>query len=248
MVASWLMRIPSVLLADYEYANPVFGDIFSTKILMPDKFNKSRLKEAGIKIDKVDFYPGIKEQIYIKTNLKKENVLKSFGIDKSKIIIIFRPPSITAHYHNPQSETIMREIFKKISQYKENVFLVLLPRTKEQGKKISNFLSFESIPHIIPKKPLDGINLILNSDLVLSGGGTMTREAAVLGVPSYSFFKGPKGAVDEFLEKNNRLIFIDSTSNIKNIQIKKRQKELNILEGNQEEIISSICDQLESFI
>ena len=31
LVASWLIRIPSVMLADYEYANSIFGKIFAAK-------------------------------------------------------------------------------------------------------------------------------------------------------------------------------------------------------------------------
>ena len=76
--------------------------------------------------------------------------------------------------------------------------------------------------------------MILNSDLVLSGGGTMSREAAVLGVPSYSFFNGAKGAVDEFLEKNGRLISIDSIANIEKIRFEKKRKDINVLQGKQE--------------
>jgi len=248
LVASWFTRIPSVMLTDYEYSYFKFGNLFAAKVLMPKLFSKGRLKEAGIQINKIDFYPGIKEQIYINSNVKKENILECFRIDKSRIVITFRPPSITAHYHNPESEIIMGEIFNKISQLKDKIFIIILPRTKKQGEEISYIFRRKSIPYLIPEKPLNGIDLILNSDLVLSGGGTLTREAAVLGVPSYSFFKGHKGAVDEFLERNGRLIFIDSISNIENLQFKKRQDELNILPGNQKEIISSISDKLESFI
>ena len=32
--------------------------------------------------------------------------------------------------------------------------------------------------------------MILECDIVIGGGGTMTREAAILGIPSLSFFKG----------------------------------------------------------
>ncbi len=248
VVASWLMRVPSVVLGDYEYAFSKFGNIFATKILMPKLFSKDRIKKVGIRKSKINFYPGIKEQIYINYNAKRENVLEYFGIDKSKIIITFRPPSITAHYHNPKSEIIMRDILNKISHFKDRIFLIILPRTKEQSEDISNFVRLKSIPYLIPERALNGIDLILNSDLLFGGGGTMTREAAVLGVPSYSFFKGPKGAVDEFLEKNGRLIFIDSILNIENIHFEKKKKEINILQGNQEKIICSICDQLVSLI
>lgn len=248
LFASWLLGIPSVLLADYEYSNTILGNIFAKKFLMPECICKERLKKAGIKTNKVDFYPGIKEQIYIDSNIKKSDVLKYLKIDKNKIIIVFRPPSTTAHYHNPTSEIIMKKIFDEISCYREKVFLIVLPRTKSQKGKISNLLTQKSIPYLIPENPLNGIDLIINSDLVLGGGGTITREAAVLGVPSYSFFTGKKAAVDEFLERSRRLIFVDSISNIEKIKFKKKQKLMDILPGNQKKIITFISDKLESLI
>jgi predicted glycosyltransferase len=39
------------------------------------------------------------------------------------------------------------------------------------------------------------------ADVVVSAGGTMIREAAVLGTPSWSIFEGRLGAVDEQLER-----------------------------------------------
>lgn len=36
----------------------------------------------------------------------------------------------------------------------------------------------------------------------------MVREAAVLGVPAYSYFKGRTGNVDTWLEKQGRLIML----------------------------------------
>ena len=52
---------------------------------------------------------------------------------------------------------------------------------------------------IIPDHVVGGLNLIWFSDLVISGGGTMNREAAALGVPVYSIFRGKIGAVDRYL-------------------------------------------------
>lgn len=248
LLASWLKRIPSVALYDYEYVNSTFQNIFATKILMPNVFTIDKLKKANINTKNLDFYPGIKEQIYISSNYKKTDLLNEFGIDTSKIIITFRPPETSGHYHNPKSEIIMDEILNKMAQEKEKIFLIVLPRTEEQKENISNFFRENKIPFFIPERPLNGIDLILSSDLVLSGGGTMIREAAVLGMPAYSFFQGPKGAVDEFLESNGRLILIHSKSDIEKIKFKKKKYESNILKTNQREIISFICDQLESLI
>jgi hypothetical protein len=66
----------------------------------------------------------------------------------------------------------------------------------------------------VPTAPLDGLNLIWFSDLVISGGGTMNREAAALGVPVYSIFRGKIGAVDRYLAENGRLIMIENVSDI----------------------------------
>jgi len=248
LFASWLKRIPSVALYDYEYVNSTFQNIFATKILMPNVFTLDRLKRANISTKNVDFYPGIKEQIYINSTYTKIDMLKDLGIDASKIIITFRPPGISGHYYNPRSELIMDEILNKLSQKKEKIFLIVLPRTRKQKETIYSLFKQKKFQFLIPESPINGIDLILNSDLVLSGGGTMIREAAVLGVPSYSFFQGPKGAVDEFLDKNGRLTSINSLSDIELIKFRKKQKETKVLKANQGEIASFICNKLESVI
>jgi len=248
LLASWIKRIPSVALYDYEYVNSTFQNLFATKVLMPNVFNMDQLIKAGVRINNLTFYPGIKEQIYINSNTKKTNLLNEFGIDNSKIIITFRPPGMTGHYHSSKSEILMDKIFSKIEQEKEKIFLIILPRTDDQKVYFSYVMRQKLIPFLIPESPLNGIDLILNSDIVLSGGGTIIREAAVLGVPSYSFFQGTKGGVDEFLEKNGRLTLIHSISDIEKIKFKKKKKKSNLLRTNQEEIIFFICNQLESLI
>ena len=55
---------------------------------------------------------------------------------------------------------------------------------------------------VIPDQVLDGLNLMWYSDLVISGGGTMNREAAALRVPVYSIFRGRMGAVDKYLAQD----------------------------------------------
>jgi predicted glycosyltransferase len=62
-------------------------------------------------------------------------------------------------------------------------------------------------------------------DLVISGGGTMTREAAVLGVPSYSFFRGRMGRVDMSLEKSRRLTMLRTADDVRDkLEIAKRDR------------------------
>jgi len=62
---------------------------------------------------------------------------------------------------------------------------------------------------------LYGLDLIWASDLVISGGGTMNREAAALGVPVYSIFRGRIGAVDQHLAAEGRLVLLESVEDVR---------------------------------
>src|SRR5947199_9405367 len=77
----------------------------------------------------------------------------------------------------------------------------------------------------IPEHIVDGLNLIWYSDLVISGGGTMNREAAALGVPVYSIFRGKIGAVDRYLSSTGRLVLIESVEDLHaKIQVIRRNR------------------------
>ena len=57
---------------------------------------------------------------------------------------------------------------------------------------------------IVPARPVDGPSLVYAADLVVSAGGTMNREAALLGVPTWTTFAGELGAVDRMLIDEGR--------------------------------------------
>jgi predicted glycosyltransferase len=59
---------------------------------------------------------------------------------------------------------------------------------------------------IVPDGAVDAQSLIALSDLVVSAGGTMNREAAALGVPVYTTYGGRLGGVDEMLIREGRLV------------------------------------------
>jgi predicted glycosyltransferase len=78
----------------------------------------------------------------------------------------------------------------------------VLPRTIEQR----DFVRELALPSLlVPEEAVDAQSLIALSDLVVSAGGTMNREAAALGVPVYTTFRGRLGGVDEALIRESRL-------------------------------------------
>src|SRR5262249_41577373 len=81
---------------------------------------------------------------------------------------------------------------------------------------------FKTRKLIIPERVVDGLNLIWFSDLVISAGGTMNREAAALGVPVYSIFKGKPAAIDQYLASSGRLILIDGPADVECLKLVRR--------------------------
>ena len=103
-----------------------------------------------------------------------------------------------------------------------NTAVILLPRTARQGEELRSVLSRRGYRNIvIPDKVYNGPNLIWHSDLVISGGGTMNREAAALRVPVYSIYQGPIGAVDRHLIATGRLVHVRSMEEVRRIPLVK---------------------------
>jgi len=91
------------------------------------------------------------------------------------------------------------------------------------------------------------MNLIWNSDLVISGGGTMNREAAATRVPVYSIFRGKIGAVDRYLADEGRLVLLESVEDVRTkIVAVRRQKSLKALTENYVPALETIVQHIET--
>lgn len=171
-------------------------------------------------------YPGIKEDVYVPSFIPSDGIRNELGISNDEILVTIRPPASEAHYHNPKSDSLFQATVEHLAAIDASR-MVVLPRTERQAEEIR-----KSWPElcskrklIIPEKVLDGLNLIWNSDLVISGGGTMNREAAALGVPVYSIFRGKIGAVDTFLAENGRMVLIESPADLRSkLQVTRRRR------------------------
>lgn len=211
VIASNLLGIPSIVIADYEHAKspPLMR---STWKMVPEAIPVSDCHHPA---ERVLQYPGIKEDVYAWTLQPDPSLATALGIKEGDIVTVIRPPATEAHYHNPEAERLFEEVVR-ICLAKPEVFAVLLPRNKKQREAIESQWPewFSSRRVVVPEKAVDGLNLLWHSDLVISGGGTMNREAAALGVPVYSIFRGPMGAVDRMLEKEGRLTMVRSVEEV----------------------------------
>jgi hypothetical protein len=220
LLLSNCLRMPTLLIEDYEYCRFPFI-MRPTWVMAPGVIPDSALCAGNGSIRK---YPGIKEDVYAWRLDPDHAVLQELGLADSDLVVTVRPPATEAHYHNPESEKLFAALMDRACQTPQ-VKVVLLPRNKRQGEIIRRQSPkwFENGKTIIPATALDGMNLIWHSDLVVSGGGTMNREAAALGVPVYSIFRGTIGAVDRYLHAEGRLVLLESPAEVNcKIQFVKR--------------------------
>ena len=72
------------------------------------------------------------------------------------------------------------------------------------------------------EKAVDGKNFVYTLDIMISGGGSMKREAAFFGIHIYSIFSGRKPMLDLELQTLGLLSFISSAEDCDAIQFIKK--------------------------
>jgi predicted glycosyltransferase len=219
-----LLRIPTIMVYDYEHAKTLPLVRPRWEIVPEVLFNENVHCETRERI-RIRTYRGIKEDVYAPELTPDPLLLQELRLNDD-IIVTVRPPANEAHYHNPESEKLFVHFMNRLCGTR-GVTAVLLPRNKNQETEIRKRWPqwFDNFKVVIPRHAVDGLNLLWHSDLVVSGGGTMNREAAALNVPVYSIFRGKIGAVDRRLQSEGRLTLIESIEEVQTrIAFQRRDK------------------------
>jgi uncharacterized protein len=217
-----LLGLPLVGLGDYEYtAFPKFMKPWVRLVLIPDVIPIEALAENGTPRDRICGYPGLKEDLYVHDFQPDPTFLADLHVNPELVLILLRPPATMAHYAVRQSEVVFDQVLDYLCNLRQ-VQLILLPRTTAQGEELKAIIRKRSYTNIvIPERVYNGPSLIWYSDLVISGGGTMNREAAALGVPVFSIYQGPMGAVDRHLIDTGRLVHVKNAVDLRSIPLTK---------------------------
>jgi predicted glycosyltransferase len=222
LLAAAILGIPSVAIFDYEHAKGLsimHPDWVVVPAVIPDRF---------FKVDREHIlgYPGFKEDVYVHGFRPEPGMRGMLGLGEEEVVATVRPPATEAHYHNPQSEILFKAAIEFLCG-RQDARMVLLPRNDTQADMVRDTWPAwcDNGNIVIPEGVVDGLNLIWHSDLVISGGGTMNREAAALGVPVYSIFRGEIGAVDRYLSESGRLTLLESVEDVRTkISLSMRQR------------------------
>ena len=198
--AAKLLGVPAVTMMDYEHqpANHLSFRL-ARRVIVPNVFPAEALERYGARAEKVIRYDGFKEELYLAGFAPDQGVIAELGLDGDRIIAVFRPPPEGALYHRNANERFDEMLEAGLAR--DDVQVVLLPRTAEQRQRYARMS--ERIR--IPGEAVDGGSLLALADLAIGGGGTMNRESALLGTPTFTVFAGKLAAVDAELIRRGLL-------------------------------------------
>ncbi|HKW03707.1 MAG TPA: DUF354 domain-containing protein [Nitrososphaerales archaeon] len=158
-----------------------------SKLFSPFPIRKERWTKYGIRGFQVLRYHALDPWTWLVSKRKPDR-------SNAKQRVIIRLEESFASYMRAQrgitgSLSDLLDLIRKYGDYE----ILLLPRYDTQRewarKKFRNLA-------IIPGSAVDGLKLLSEASLVIGGGGTMTQEAALLGIPNISYF--PSAKLDVF--------------------------------------------------
>src|SRR6476646_3578647 len=205
-----LLRIPNTTMFDYEWARlqHELNCRLATRVLVPDAIPAERLEPYGARPPKLVQYPGLKEEYYLGDFEPDESILGELGLDPGGVIAVVRTAPSYALYLGGSENELLQRVLRRLLD--EEAQVVVLARTDDQRRALRELDG----SLIVPEHAVDGRSLAALADLVVSAGGTMIREAAVLGTPVWSIFEGRLGAVDELLIAEGRVHFLRDTTGL----------------------------------
>ena len=164
----------------------------------------------------------IPKRVWVQYGIRREDVVQYRAIDASiwlrgwifkdmrKELHLKDKPTITIRMHEEHASYLLEggseplDVIRKVTEkYSDEANIVILSRyghwhsdlRKELGKKV-----------LVLDSAVDGPSLIKSSDVFIGMGGTMSHEAALLGVPVISAYPGEATLIERFLMKR-KLIF-----------------------------------------
>lgn len=141
---------------------------------------------------KVTHYPGVKEGIYLWEYLHRLPAQRRPGDAVTRPRIYIRPEPWTAQYYNgPQN--FLDDV---ITGLQDRADVTILPRSGDQYRHYCGpaFARSRTLSTVMDIRSIVGA-----CDLFIGAGGTMTRELAVLGVPTISVYQDALLDVDRYL-------------------------------------------------
>jgi predicted glycosyltransferase len=228
-LAARRLGIPTFVVIDYEFVDLLVYRLAGSHIIHPDVIDQQVFRSRGFQAQKLMPFPGLKEDFsFAGVDLRAIPPLKFDSRDGSSARVLFRPPAEESHYYRAESGQLGVDLLRHLGAGGAQV--IFSPRYDWQIGYLDQVETWTHEP-VVLREPAEFVSLLKGVDIVVSGGGTMLREAAFLGIPAYSIFRSRIGAVDRYLTSIGRLSIVSSPDDFSSIRLRPRPSLAPLREG-----------------
>jgi len=186
----------------------------SDTLLTPRVIPKKAWTRFGIGADKIVHYNALDPWAWLNDFKPDERVLSLLGLDKSRPILTFRTEETFAAYllgKTAKVPTIAPIIKRLIGKFPDSQ-PVVVPRYETQAGILKRVLGRRAV---VCQSVVDAPSLLSFTSVFVGAGGTMTTEAALLGVPTISCYPDKPFLVEKYLIKQG---LIARETNLKKLE------------------------------
>jgi predicted glycosyltransferase len=173
----------------------------TTFLCCPWIIGRSVWEEFGGPLRRVILYKALDPAAWLKRHHPSDNVLRQLDLGKDRPIVVFRTEEAFASYlmgKASDKEPVVGPIIDELLRRRVECQVVVSTRYGMQAPVIRKRFG-ERVT--VVDKIVDATSLLSYSSAFVGSGGTMTVEAALLGIPSISCFPGPKPLYIQYLER-----------------------------------------------
>ena len=194
---SFGLGIKHIMFCDSPHANAVMRLTLPLiqKLLIPYVIPKKEFSKFGINEKDIVQYKAIDAVVTMQRKIN-QNIISPFRNNNKKNILI-RVEEEQAAYASKSGKII--SIIQEVVKDFKNENIVVLGR---YPKQIENLQKVFGKKIKVTKMSFDGKYLLNQTDVFIGSGGTMTAEAALMGIPTISYYAVPN-IIENFLVKKS---------------------------------------------
>jgi predicted glycosyltransferase len=197
------LGIPHICVNDSPHAEAVarLTVPLSEKLLTPKMIPKKEWIKYGIAPARIIQYNALDPWAWLKDFKPDKRIVHQLGLDKSRPLLTFRTEESHAAYllSKTRAELAIVPILKQVLKKAKDIQVVVVPRYDDQ---IKVFRSIFNDRVIVCESTVDGPSLLHYTSIFIGGGGTMTAESALLGVPTFSCYPDKPVIILKYLIRN----------------------------------------------
>jgi predicted glycosyltransferase len=207
ILASKVRGVPSIHFTDNDITAHIDGlwveelynrfEAAATHNVVPRAFATEELTRWGADAESVHTYDGYKEDVYVAGFEPDSTFADRLPFESGEYIVV-RPEALTAAYVD--ADSIVPDLLAAAAE--RDIGVVYLPRGRGDEAHAQEYAD-DTV--YVPHGAINGLQLAWHARCVLTGSGTMSREAACMEKPAVSFFPNTLMSVDQELVADGRI-------------------------------------------